>query len=132
MDMLKNFFSLLYILHLLTDVLLLTDIFESFREMFIEFNAFYLAHICTAPVLQSQAALKLTDIELDLQTDMDMHLCIKGVILESISAIRRRFAKANVLKLEGYESKGRCRWDNVQLPASVNTELFVSILFLTL
>ena len=52
MDMLKNFFSLLYILHLLTDVLLLTDIFESFREMFIEFNAFYLAHICTAPVLQ--------------------------------------------------------------------------------
>ena len=47
-------------------MLLLANVFESFRDMFMEYYALDLAHVCTAPGLPWQAALKLTDIERDL------------------------------------------------------------------
>lgn len=47
--------------------------------------------------------MKLTGIELDLYTDMNMHLRIKEAIRGGISVNRHRFAKGNVPELESFD-----------------------------
>lgn len=66
-------------LYLKTDVLLLADVFEEFRSVCIgnyKFDSWYY----TAPGLAWDAALKETDVQLELLTDVDMLLMIeKGI-----------------------------------------------------
>ena len=62
--------------YLLTDVLLLADVFESFRDVCLQHYDLDPAHNYTPSVLSWQAALKMTDVELNLFTDFDQHLFI--------------------------------------------------------
>ena len=64
-------------LYLKTDVLLLCDVFEQFRKMCIDYYELDPAHYYTAPGLSWDACLKMTKIELDLLSDIDMHLFIE-------------------------------------------------------
>ena len=63
--------------HLLTDVLLLADVFEKFRKTCLQFYELDLAHFYTSPGLSRKAVLKMSNLKLDLLTDIDQHLFIE-------------------------------------------------------
>ena len=93
-------------LYLKTDVLLLADVFESFRKTSLEYYELDPCHYYTAPGMAWDAALKLTKVELDLITDPDMYLMFEKGIRGGISTITHRHAVANnpYLPSEKYDS----------------------------
>ena len=52
--------------YLLTNVLLLADVFKNFRDVYLQHYGLDPAHNHTFPGLSWQAALKMTDVELNL------------------------------------------------------------------
>ena len=82
-------------LYNVTDVLLLADVFENFRNICLENYKLDPAHYFTAPGLAWDACLKMTDVKLELLTDVDMLLMIEKGIRGGISMISKRYGKAN-------------------------------------
>ena len=92
-------------LYLHTDVLLLADVFETFRKTCLSQYGLDPAHCYTSPGLSWEALLNKTGIELELLTDYDMHLFIeKGLRGGGTCSVSKRHAKANNPLVEGYDS----------------------------
>ena len=83
------------------DVLLLSDVFENFREICITNYNLDPAHYYTAPGLAWDAALKVTKVELELLSDMDMLLMVKKGIRGGVSMISNRYGKSNNKYMDG-------------------------------
>ena len=77
------------------DVLLLADVFENFREICLEIYKLDPAHYYTAPGLSWDACLKMTGIELELLTDVNMLLMNEKGIRGGVSMASKRLAIAN-------------------------------------
>ena len=90
-------------LYVTTDVLLLADVFKSFRKVCQEKYGLAPVHYYSAPGLSWDALLKKTGVELELLTDLDMHLFIERGMRGGISMVSKRYAKANNPRVEGYE-----------------------------
>ena len=77
-----------YDLHVQSDTLLLTDLFENFRNKSIEIYELDPAHFLSTPILAWQACIKKTEVELELLTNIDMLLMggkgIRGGICHAI------------------------------------------------
>ena len=86
-------------LYLKTDVLLLTDVFEKFINTCLEYYGLDLCHYFSSPGLSWDAMLKLTGIELELNSDIE-----KGM-REGISYVSKRHNKANNKYMECYDSR---------------------------
>ena len=82
-------------LYLKTDVLLLADVFEKFINACLDYYGLDQCHYFSSPVLSWDAMLKMAGIELDLTSDVDIHLFIEKGMRGGISYISKRHSKAN-------------------------------------
>ena len=82
-------------LYLKSDVLLLADVFEEFRNVCMENYSLDPAWYYTSPGLSWDALLKHSRVSLELLTDPDILLLFEKGIRGGISMISNRFGKAN-------------------------------------
>ena len=78
-----------------SDVLLLADIFENFKNMHIKIYELDSAKFLSAPGLAWQAALKKAELKLDLLTDINMLLIVEKGFSGGICHTIYRYAQAN-------------------------------------
>ena len=82
--------------YLKSDVLLLADSFEKFRDVNLRYFNIDPCHCYSAPGLTWQAGLKYTKIKLDLLSDIDILLSFEKAIRGGISGIMgSRYAKSD-------------------------------------
>ncbi|XP_031558177.1 uncharacterized protein LOC116294670 [Actinia tenebrosa] len=80
-------------IYLRSDVVLLADVFQSFRKMAMEYYGLDPANFYTAPGLSWSALLKKTNAQLDLL--YDMYRFMEDGIRGGVCGPNRRYAKAN-------------------------------------
>ena len=82
-------------LYLRTDVVLLANVYEAFRDTCLTHYKLDPAHFYTSPGLAWKACLRCTGIKLELLTDPDMLLMFERVIRGGITQAVRKYASAN-------------------------------------
>ena len=82
-------------LYLQSGVLLLADVFENFRKTCLEYYRLDPCHYFTSPGLSWDAMLKMTEVNLELITDIDMYQFVEKGMRGGISYIANRYGKAN-------------------------------------
>ena len=90
-------------MYLMTDVLLLADVFENFRTMCLEYYRLDPTHYITLPGFAWDALLLMTGTKLDVVHDYDMYLMIERGIRGGISSIMHRHSKANNKYMDNYD-----------------------------
>ena len=89
-------------LYVQSNTLLLLDVFEIFRNMYLELYELDATKCLSAPRLAWQAALKMTKIKLDLLTYIDMLLMVEKGIRGEICHSIYQYAKANNKYMKDY------------------------------
>ena len=89
-------------LYLESDVALLEDIFENFRDNCMRTHKVDLAHYYTVPGLSYDAMLKFTKVKLQLLTDPDMLLMFEKANRGGVSMISHRLGEASNRYMENY------------------------------
>src|SRR6476469_10592716 len=92
-------------LYLKTDILLLADVFEHFRKTCLSAYKLDPGHYYTDPGLAWDTNLKKTGIELELLSDIDMHLFIEQGLRGGVSLITHRKGTANHKYMKHYDPK---------------------------
>ena len=82
-------------LYLRTDVVLLANVYEAFRDTCLKHYKLDPVHFYTSPGLDWKACLKCTGIKLELLTDPDMLLMFEQGIRGGITQTVRKYASAN-------------------------------------
>ena len=86
-----------------TDVLLLADVFEEFREVCLDNYQLDPAWYYTTPGLSWNACLKITGVKLELLHDQDMLLMVEKGIPGGVSMISTRYGKTNNKYMKEYD-----------------------------
>ena len=90
-------------LYLKSDVLLLADVFESFKKTCFQYYKLDPCHYFTSPGLSWSAMLKMTNIESELMTNVDMFQFIEKGMRGGFSYIANRYGKAINKYMEEYD-----------------------------
>ena len=90
-------------LYVQSDTLLLTDVFENFRNMCFKVYKLDPDHFLSAPGLACQTCLKKTEVKLELLTDVDMLLMVEKGIRGGICHAIYRYSKANNKYMKNYD-----------------------------
>ena len=96
-------------LYLGSDVLLLTDVFENFRKTCMQYYKLDPCHYFTSPGLSWDVMLEMTNIKLELMTDIDMFQFIEKGMRGGVSYIANRYGKANKYMKE-YDEKAPSKY----------------------
>ena len=97
-------------LYLASDVLLLTDVFENFRKTCMQYYKLDPCHYFTSPGLSWDAMLKMTNIKLELMTDIDMYQFIEKGMRGGVSYIANRYGNANNKYMKEYDEKAASKY----------------------
>ena len=97
-------------LYLVSDVLLLTDVFENFKKTCMQYYKLDPCHYFTSPGLSWDAMLKMTNIKLELMTDIDMFQFIKKGMRGGVSYIANRYGNANNKYMKEYDEKAPSKY----------------------
>ena len=97
-------------LYLGSDVLLLADVFKNFRKTCKQDYDLDSCHYFTSPGLSWDAMLKMTNIKLELLTDVDMFQFIEKGMRGGISYFTNRYGKANNKYIESYDKKAPSKY----------------------
>ena len=89
--------------YLKADVLLLADVFENFRKTCLQYYKLDPCHYFTSPGLSWDAMLKMTNIRLDLISDVDMYQFVEKGMRGGVSYIANRFGEANNKYMKNYD-----------------------------
>ena len=76
-------------------MLLLADLFEKFISTSLKYYNLDPCHYFSAPGLSWDAMLKMTKVELEKTSNVDIHLFVEKGIREGISYVNKRYSKAN-------------------------------------
>ena len=97
-------------LYLKSDILLLADVFENFRKTCLQYYKLDPCHYFASPGLSWDAMLKMTNIQLELMTDIDMFQFIEKGMRGGISYIANRYGKANNKYMKEYDEKAPSKY----------------------
>ena len=97
-------------LYFKSDVLLLADVFESFRKTCLQYYKLDPYHCFTSPGLSWDAMLKMTNIKLELMVDVDMFQFIENGMRGGVSYIANRYGKANNKYMNEYNEKASSKY----------------------
>ena len=97
-------------LYLGRDVLLLTNVFENFRKTCLQYYKLDPCNYFTSPGLSWDAMLKMTNIKLELMTDIDMFQFIEKGMRGEVSYIANRHGKANNKYMKEYDEKAPSKY----------------------
>ena len=97
-------------LYLKSDILLLADVLENFRKTCLQYYKLDPCHYFTSPGLSWDAMLKMTDIKLELMTDIDMFQFIEKGMRGGISYIANRYGEANNKYMKEYDEKAPSKY----------------------
>ena len=86
------------------NVFLLADVFEKFIDTCLKFYKLDPCHYFSSPGLSWDAMLKMTDIKLEKNSDIDMHLFTEKGLRGGISCIAKRYSEANNKYMKNYNS----------------------------
>ena len=97
-------------LYLVSDVLLPTDVFENFRKTCMQYYKLDPCHYFTSPGLSWDGMLKMTNIKLELMTDIDMFQFIEKGMHGGVSYIANRYGNANNKYMREYDEKAPSKY----------------------
>ena len=97
-------------LYLKSDILLLADVLENFRKTCLQYYKLDPCHYFTSPGLSWDAMLKMTNIKLELMTDIDMFQFIEKGMRGGTSYIANRYGKANNRYMKTYDEKAPSKY----------------------
>ena len=81
----------------------MADVFENFRETCFQYYKLDPAHYYSAPGLSWNACLKMTGIESELISDVDVYFMIEKGLRGGMSVITHRKAVANIKYMSSYD-----------------------------
>ena len=90
--------------------LLLADVFEKFIKHCLNYYGLDPCHYFSSPGLSWDAMLKMSRIELELISDIDMHLFIEKGMRGGTSYIAKSHSKANNEHMECYDSSKESKY----------------------
>ena len=85
-----------------SDALLLAEVFENFRDLCLKIYGLGPVHYYTAPGLAWDACLKVTNVNLELLSNLNMLLMVEKGIRGGISIISNRYGEANNKYMKGF------------------------------
>ena len=97
-------------LYLKSDILSLAGVFESFRKTCLQYYKLDPCHYFTSPGLSWDAMLKMTNIKLELMTNIDMFQFIEKGVQGGVSYIVNRYGKANNKYMKEYDDNAPSKY----------------------
>ena len=91
-------------MYIQSDTVLLSDVFENFRNICLEIYEDDLAKKVSAPELACQASFKKTKVKFDLLTDIDKLLMVEEGIRGGIFTLFMDMQKPTPKKMKDYET----------------------------
>ena len=84
---------------------MLADAFEKFRNNSLKTYELYPSHFLSAPTLRCDAMLNMTKVELELISNIGMHLFFEKSMRGGVSYVFKRYSKAGNRYLKSFDWK---------------------------